>query len=128
MYLLLPVINKGIESINKTELRLVVMSSLGILVLWKDYKNPKNDLFHMSSGNSMIWFIIYYITGAYIGKYRIDYFGIKKYIYCSICIIIFSFTSYIYFKVLVNDFHIIIGKYDIRIPPEIRPMLNTQYN
>ena len=61
MYLLLPVINKGIESINKTELRLVVMSSLGILVLWKDYKNPKNDLFHMSSGNSMIWFIIYSI-------------------------------------------------------------------
>jgi surface polysaccharide O-acyltransferase-like enzyme len=44
MYLFLPVINKGIESLNKNELKLVVMSILGIFVIWRDYKNTKKDI------------------------------------------------------------------------------------
>ena len=36
MYLFLPVINKGISQLSRYEFRLVVMSTLGIFVLWKD--------------------------------------------------------------------------------------------
>jgi hypothetical protein len=36
MYLFLPVINKGIAQLSQYEFRLVVMSTLGIFVLWKD--------------------------------------------------------------------------------------------
>ena len=81
MYLFLPVINKGIAQLSKYEFRLVVMSTLGILVLWKDYKNKKTDVFHLNSGGSVIWFLIFYLTGAYIGKYRVDYNGFKKFVF-----------------------------------------------
>ena len=82
MYLFLPVINKGIAQLSRYEFTLVVMSTIGILVLWKDYKNKKSDVFHLIGGYSVIWFLIFYLTGAYIGKYRVDYNGFKKYIYC----------------------------------------------
>ena len=79
MYLFLPVLNKGIEYLSKYEFRFVVMSLLCILVFWKDYKNPYNDVYLMFKGYSLIWFLIYYLTGAYIGKYRTNnYLGIKK--------------------------------------------------
>ena len=39
-YLYLPLINKGIEHLTKFELRLVIMSLIGILVLWRDYFIP----------------------------------------------------------------------------------------
>ena len=90
LYLFLPVINKGIAQLSKYELRLVVMSTLGIFVLWKDYKNMKPDIFHLNNGLSIIWFLIFYLTGAYIGKYRVDYSGFKKYRYCLICGFIFA--------------------------------------
>ena len=94
MYLFLPIINKGISILSQSELRLVVISTLGIFVFWRRHKNPGNDIFHLNSGESTIWILIFYITGAYIGKYRKDYKGIKKYIYCFICLFICNFNLY----------------------------------
>ena len=98
MYLFLPVINKGIASLTKYELRLVVLTTLGIFIFWREYKNKDDDLFHFHNGFSMIWQLTFYLTGAYIGKYRVDYKGIIKYIYCFLCIIIYFFISYLFFK------------------------------
>ena len=120
MYLLLPVINKGIASLNKFEFRIIVLSTIGILVLWKDYKNPKQDLFHMKNGYSLIWFIIFYLTGAYIGKYRFEYSGKKKYIYCIICLSIYSLASYLYFKAYHHELY--------NIPISLRQMLTNRFN
>ena len=86
MYLFLPVINKGIVSLSKYELRLVVLTTLFIFVFWRFYKNPDQDMFLMNRGFSMVWFLSLYLTGAYIGKYRLNYSGIKKYLYCFICL------------------------------------------
>ena len=52
MYLFLPVINKGIVSLNKIELRKVYFSLIFIFIIVKDYMNPKNDLLRMSDGYS----------------------------------------------------------------------------
>ena len=120
MYLLLPVLNKGIASLKKNEFRLVVVSTIGILVLWRDYKNPKQDLFHMFVGDTILWFIIFYLTGAYIGKYRADYSGIKKYIYCFICLFIYSLASYLFFKAYHNELN--------HIPISLRQMFTKRLN
>ena len=128
MYLFLPVINTGISYLSKYDLRLVIMSTLGVLILWKDYKNPKDDIFFMSGGNSPLWFIVYYLTGAYIGKYRINYVGIKKYIYCFICLFIFVFTSYVYFKAFHNELYYFKGNRKIELPIEFKKMLNERQN
>ena len=91
MYLLLPIINKGIYYLNESELKIVVFSTIGIFVFYSDLMNQKLDLFVLVSGRSSFWFIIFYITGAYIGKYKLRIYN-KKIIYCLIYIIIF-FTS-----------------------------------
>ena len=120
MYLFLPVMNTGISYLSKYDLRLVVMSTLGVLILWKDYKNPSNDVFHMLSGNSPMWFLVFYLTGAYIGKYHINYVGIKKFIYCFINLILYIFASYIYFKAMHNELYYFKGNKKIELPNEFK--------
>ena len=103
MYLFLPVINKGISCLTKSELKFVVLSILTIFILWRDFKNSSYDVFNTNSGYSMLWLLILYLTGAYIGKYSPIYDGLKKYIFCMICVFIFSFLSYAFIKVNHKD-------------------------
>ena len=104
MYLFLPVLNKGVQNLSKFELKLVVISTLGIFIIWKEYKNQKEDVFFLKDGGSITWFLTFYLTGAFIGKYTILYYGITKYIYCVIYLLIFSFFSYLCFKLSQNEF------------------------
>ena len=104
------------------------MSLFFIFIFWKDYKNPKEDFFHLNDGNSVIWFLIFYIAGAYIGKYRADYYGIKKYIYCFIYLFIFSCFSFLFFKTNNNELPLRIGKYKLNIPITLKVMLNDKYH
>ena len=108
MYLFLPVINKGISQLSKYEFRLVIMSTLGIFVLWKDYKNMKPDIFRLNGGKSILWFLTFYLTGAYIGKYRVDYRGFKRYACILICGAIFTITSLLYFKLSIGEYYFLI--------------------
>ena len=96
MYLFLPVINKGISILEKNELKLIVISILGIFVFWRAIQNPKYDVFHLQGGFSILWLLTIYLTGAYIGKYRVDYTGKKKYIYCFFWLFIFSFSTFLF--------------------------------
>ena len=65
MYLFLPIVNKGIASLSQKEFKLVVMSIVGIFVIWRDYKNPRKDIFKLHSGYSLLWLLSLYIIGAY---------------------------------------------------------------
>jgi hypothetical protein len=98
MYLFLPIINKGISYLTKSELRAIVVCTIGIFILWKDLMNPKVDVFNLNSGKSIIWLLTYYLTGAYIGKYRVNYSGMKKNIYSIICILIYISSTFLYIK------------------------------
>jgi hypothetical protein len=73
MYLFLPVFNKGIIYLTKCELRIAVISLILIYVVFKDIIAPYKDTFVMSSGYSVIWLLIYYLAGAYLGKFKIKY-------------------------------------------------------
>ena len=128
MYLFLPVINNGIAQLSKYELRLVVMSTLGIFVLWKDYKNKRPDIFHLNGGKSILWFLTFYLTGAYIGKYRVDYSGFKRYFYCLIIAAIFIITSYLYFKIHIRELFFLIWNKKIEIPIIIVQMFSESLN
>ena len=128
MYLFLPLINKGIEYLSKFELRLVVMSILGVFVFWRDYKNPKKDIFKLSQGNSVLWFQIFYITGAFIGKYRVNYSGLKKFFYCFICFFIYYLSSYLYYKSFFNELPIRKGHYQKQIILILKGILTERFD
>ena len=73
----------------------------------------------MHVGDSILWFIIFYITGTYIGKYRVDYLGLKNYIYCLFCMFIYSLSSYLYFKSYHNE---------LDLPISLRQMFTKRLN
>ena len=97
MFIFLPAINKGMQYLNKTEFKLLVMSILGIFVFWQTCVNSKRDTFILNGGFSTIWLLCLYIIGAYIGKFNAVYTGIKRYI--------FSFIYFFIFLILCSLFN-----------------------
>ena len=98
MYLFLPAVNKGFTILKKYEFLLIVISTNFLFGFWRDLKNPNEDVFQMNRGVSVLWLFSFYFTGAYIGKYKVNYSGFKKYIFCFICIFIYLSTSYAFYK------------------------------
>ena len=92
MYLFLPLINKGILYLNKTELEAIIVTTLGIFIIWKDFMNYKFDTFKVSSGYSVLWLLNFYIVGAYLEKYIIN-IKRRKIVFCIKCIFIYLCTS-----------------------------------
>ena len=45
MYLFLPAINRGLQNLSKSELKVLVFSLYGLCIFWNGYKNPKSDIF-----------------------------------------------------------------------------------
>ena len=84
MNLYLPIINKGIAYLNKSELKICFSSILGILVFWHNIMNVKVDIFKVNRGFSLLWLLTFYIIGAYFGKYKMNFVGAKKFIFCLI--------------------------------------------
>ena len=54
MYLFLPIITKGISILTKFEFTSVVISTIGILVVWGDIKNPDKNVFGSNYGMTVI--------------------------------------------------------------------------
>jgi hypothetical protein len=48
MFIFLPIVNKGIQDLNKPEFQLVVISIFGIFIFWYNYINSKSDFFAMN--------------------------------------------------------------------------------
>ena len=71
MYLFLPIVNKGLSIISKEELLMVIISFLGIFIIWKDFINEFWDPFKLWYGYSLAGLLLFFITGAYFHKYII---------------------------------------------------------
>ena len=97
MYLFLPIINKGIENINQQQFKLMIITLIIIYIVLKDSLIPQSDIFLMNSGYSVIWFLIFYLTGAYFGKFKKNRELLKKIIYNIIYIFIFYSSTYLCF-------------------------------
>ena len=74
MYLFLPLINKGVSSVTKSELMIIILSLFGILFIWKDLMQDEKEFYKNNSfwEKSVLSILSYYILGCYIGKYIID--------------------------------------------------------
>ena len=128
MYLFLPVINNGISIISQYELLLVVISTLGIFIFWKDYNKIDRDVFGMNKGHTPFFLLTLYVTGAYIGKYRKDYSGFKKFIYCLIYASLYLILSYIHYKDYNNEFNLGSGYYAKKIRDFIRILFKNRHD
>jgi surface polysaccharide O-acyltransferase-like enzyme len=106
MYLYLPIVNKGIAYLSKLKLKICIISIITLLVFWHDLMNLKSDVFKLNQGLSVLWLLTFFITGSYFGKYKINYLGIKKYIFCFMNFLIFISSSFLYYKIYhygIND-------------------------
>ena len=128
MFLFLPVVNKGIQYLNKPEFKALVMSIFGIFVVWQSYMNIKEDHFKMNGGSSTIWLLCLYITGAYIGKYNVVYTGIKRYIFSFIYLFIFLFLCYIFNKYRNYTIIEFSRNYKIKLKNFIKRLLSDNLN
>jgi len=97
MYLFLPIINKGIAFLSKSELKNSIINIFVLLVFWHDIMNQNHDIFNTNRGYSLLWLLILYITGGYFGKYQINLVGVKKFNFCLIIFLIYIFISFIFF-------------------------------
>ena len=99
MYFFLPIINRGLFYLTKNEFTIIVISLIGIFVFWRDYNlylaYKELDPFSMNSGRSMIGLILFYIIGAYIGKYFINDTKKRKIYYYLICILVFVVSGHL---------------------------------
>ena len=59
---------------------------------------------------------------------RVDYKGIKKYIYCLICAVFFTIASFLYYKTINEEFYFFIGNNKIEIPIIFRNLLIDSYD
>ena len=96
IYPFLPFINTSISVLPQIMVKKSIYFMIGIFIIWASYYN---DVFSQNSGYSPFSLLIFYIFGAYIGKYIFfkRYGIINKFLICSFCFIIFvtiSLASY----------------------------------
>lgn len=69
LFLLLPLINMAIRELKKEQLKQIV---IGMIILFSLIPTIANeDVFGISGGFHLLWLMILYIIGAYIGKYSL---------------------------------------------------------
>lgn len=115
MYLFLPVINKGIAYLTKSELRNVFMSLIFFYIIEKDIMNPRQDPFRMGNGYSSIWLLICFLMGAYFGKFKYNYHGFKKFIFCIIYLNIFYYSTYFCYNISFYPMQNVGGYYKTKL-------------
>ena len=104
MYILLPIINFGINSLKRSFYRNLIIS---VILLFSVYDivgkimGYNLNLF-LNNGYSSMWLLLLYLIGSYIGKHIISYNNIYSYIYLFSYILIFFFSTFssseIFFK------------------------------
>ena len=106
MYLFLPIINKGIENLNQSQFRVMIIILIIVYIILKDSIVPKLNPFCMNGGYSVIWFLLFYSTGAYFGKFEKNRNLLKKSVNNIKYILIFFFSTNLCFilqKYKIND-------------------------
>jgi hypothetical protein len=104
MYLFLPLINKGLSLVDKAELRIIILSLFGILFIWKDIMSKEPLKF--CSDTSFTTLSIYFILGAYIGKYYLKCIKNKNifyYLYYLFWMMIFLSSSYFTYYLMLYE-------------------------
>ena len=115
MYLFLPVINKGIAYLTKSELRNAFMCLIFIYIIEKDIMNPRRDPFTFCKGYSSVWLLICFLMGAYFGKFKYNFHGFKKFIFCFLILMIFYYSTYFCFNISFYPMQNVSGYYKTKL-------------
>lgn len=75
LLLLAPYLNGLAHSFNRRTYTSFLLTLIGMLTIY----SWKNDIFHVGSGYSLLWFIVLYYIGGYIGRYNISFS--RKYLF-----------------------------------------------
>ena len=104
MNLYIPIANKGIAYLNKSELKICFSSILGIFVFWNDIMNLKVDIF------------------------LVNFVGTKKIIFCFINFLIYiiiSFLYYIIFNIKINSLN---GGFRLKLIIRLKQLLTENFD
>ena len=98
IYPFLPFVNAGISLLTRIQVKKIIYFMIGIFSIWS---LAYGDCFYQNRGHSPISLYIFYILGAYIGKYIFfeKLFVIHNIIICTLCIIVHIVTSIISFHI-----------------------------
>ena len=102
IYPFLPFINSGINNMNQVDLKKSIYFIIGIFIIWASYHR---DSFSQNGGYTTFSLLIFYIFGAYIGKFI--FFRKENLIHrvmtCIICIFIFIKISLISYNINIKE-------------------------
>ena len=98
LYILSPVLNAGVKHLSRKELMTVISALIVFFSLIKSFV-PVNFVTD-DYGYGFRWFIVMYLTGAYMAKYGIHFFNDMKkcvlvYVACSLIIFVMTLTLYL---------------------------------
>lgn len=126
MYPFLPIINHGINDINRDLLRNVVIILVSIYSIYDmivTVMMKKNNYHFLNSGYTPLWLIILYIIGGYLGKYLISKVKVTKitnHIFWILIYLCSSFFSYeVFFIILKRKYQIFCQVFICYISPTI---------
>ena len=114
-YLFLPVINKGIAYLTKSELRNVLMSFFFIFIIEKNIMSPRGEPFNIYNGYSVVWLLICFIMGAYFGKFNYNYCGFKNFVFCILLLNVFFYSTYFCYNISFYPMQNIKGYYQAKL-------------
>jgi surface polysaccharide O-acyltransferase-like enzyme len=86
MFFLTPFLNYGVESMDRHELRKLLIALFVVFSLIPTIR--QHDIFGTDNGYSVIWLALLYCAGAYIRKYTIE-----DHINCGVCIAVYAGCS-----------------------------------
>ena len=97
LYLFIPLLNFGINNLNKNIYRNLIFFYILFFsfyyIIGLALNKTKKDFIFLNNGYSTNWLIILYIIGGYLGKYIIINKNIKSFPYFIICLLIYTFSA-----------------------------------
>ena len=97
LYVFFPFLNKGIEAMDKKQLKGIIIAAIAVFSLWNTilpFTQPLTD----REGMDICWFIVLYLVAAYIRKYPED-FKLNRWLYLLFgaisCTLVFVLAKFI---------------------------------
>ena len=100
MFPFLPFIKKSIMLLSLIEIKKIIYFMIGIFIIWVSYYK---DPFSLNGGYSPISLLIFYIFGAYTGKYFFFKKITNRIIIGLICFILFLMVSLITYNINIKN-------------------------
>ena len=72
LYLLSPFLNELVKTLPQRKFQLLLLTNFILFSLWRSFL-PFATTLNFEGGNSIIWFVVLYLTGAYLAKFPVSF-------------------------------------------------------